>query len=333
MKEFDPNALRVAKPCGVEWDSMTGDEQKRRCDLCELDVYNIEEMTRRQVARLLSMPDGRICGRIRRRADGTIVTRNCPKGIRDYGFRMARIAGAALSAVLAMFSITYTQTDTSPSVQEKTTVTRRITGENGIKGSVSDQVGALIPGAGIKVRRKGTDFGIEFKTEPTGEFSLSDIEPGVYELEVSADGFETKSVRSLVVNKNEVVYLAIRLTSGPVEMMGDITVAIHTNLGVRILDQNGAVLPGAALSVQNRDLEAKRLFISDVQGEIATYLDPGVYDLTITMDGFETKRIRNFVIDSDKPVQINVELKVKQIRLFGPRILTGDEDIAGSIND
>jgi hypothetical protein len=96
--------VRVAAPCPADWERMVGDERVRFCDRCSLHVYNLSGMTRREAESLVTNTEGRLCIRFYRRADGTILTRNCPVGLRALKQRVSRIAGAALSAVLGFFA-------------------------------------------------------------------------------------------------------------------------------------------------------------------------------------------------------------------------------------
>jgi len=93
--------IRVASPCPASWEKMTGDDRVRFCQECKLNVYNLSEMTRLEGERLIANREGRLCVRFYRRADGTILTRDCPKGLRARVRRLSRIAGAALSAILS----------------------------------------------------------------------------------------------------------------------------------------------------------------------------------------------------------------------------------------
>ena len=82
MKKFDINSMKVASPCGVPWASMTGDERARHCGQCSMTVYNIAELTAAETERLIANSDGRLCIRLYRRADGTVMTKDCPTGLR-----------------------------------------------------------------------------------------------------------------------------------------------------------------------------------------------------------------------------------------------------------
>jgi hypothetical protein len=97
--------VRIASPCPMRWEDMTGDEKKRHCAQCNLSVYNLSAMTRAEAESLLaSKRDGRMCAGFYRRADGTVLTRDCPVGLAAAKERVrravARVA-AALGLVVA----------------------------------------------------------------------------------------------------------------------------------------------------------------------------------------------------------------------------------------
>ena len=80
--------VSIASPCPANWDSMPGTDQVRHCSQCNQNVYNLSAMTRRQAEKLLRETEGRLCARLYRRADGTILTENCPAGLRAIGRRV-----------------------------------------------------------------------------------------------------------------------------------------------------------------------------------------------------------------------------------------------------
>lgn len=96
--------VRVAAPCPADWDKMVGDERVRYCGQCSLHVYNLSGMTKPETEGLVANAEGRLCVRYYKRADGSILTRNCPVGLRALKQRVSRIAGAALSAVIGFFA-------------------------------------------------------------------------------------------------------------------------------------------------------------------------------------------------------------------------------------
>ncbi len=96
--------VTVAAPCSADWDEMIGDERARFCGQCKLNVYNLSGMTKRQAESLIASAEGRLCVRFYRRADGSILTENCPVGLRAIKRRLSRAASAALSAILSFIA-------------------------------------------------------------------------------------------------------------------------------------------------------------------------------------------------------------------------------------
>lgn len=73
----------VASPCPASWEAMSGDDKVRFCSECKLNVYNLSEMSKTEAEKLLRSHEGdRLCIRLYLRADGTIITQDCPVGIR-----------------------------------------------------------------------------------------------------------------------------------------------------------------------------------------------------------------------------------------------------------
>ena len=96
--------VRVAAPCNAGWDNMVGTERVRFCGQCNLNVYNLSAMTKRDAEHLIAETEGRLCIRYYRRTDGTILTKNCPLGLRALKRRLSRVAAVTASAVLSFFA-------------------------------------------------------------------------------------------------------------------------------------------------------------------------------------------------------------------------------------
>lgn len=110
-----PIHLKIASPCKVPWDSMSGDNAIRYCGTCERHVYNLSEMTFEQTEALLAAPAGRPCVRFFQRADGTVMTADCAVGARRV--RRQRIAvgvGAGLISALGYAGMPHGAAATPP---------------------------------------------------------------------------------------------------------------------------------------------------------------------------------------------------------------------------
>jgi hypothetical protein len=102
MPQWAPDPLRrirIASPCTADWNEMYGDERVRFCSKCELNVYNLSAMARADAERLLVDREGHLCVRFFRRSDGTILTKDCPIGLRALKQKIGRIAVACISFV------------------------------------------------------------------------------------------------------------------------------------------------------------------------------------------------------------------------------------------
>jgi len=105
MKKEAPvlEGLRVASPCEVSWDTMQGDDRVRHCGACRLNVYNLSAMPRGEAESLVRNAEGRLCVRFFRRADGTVLTQDCPVGLEKVRRRLRRIGNAVAAAFAALF--------------------------------------------------------------------------------------------------------------------------------------------------------------------------------------------------------------------------------------
>src|SRR5258708_38451138 len=90
----------IAAPCSADWGAMTGNDRVRFCGQCNVKVYNLSDMTRREAESLISSTEGKLCARYYRRADGTVFMKNCPLGLRAMARRGKRILAAFISLVI-----------------------------------------------------------------------------------------------------------------------------------------------------------------------------------------------------------------------------------------
>jgi len=109
--------LDVASPCTESWEDMQGDDQTRHCQRCDHAVYDLSGLPEAAAVALLERAAGgeRICGRFKRRADGRLITADCPSQLQQgrSGSWIRRAAGLLLTFLGAGFA-TGCQDDPEP---------------------------------------------------------------------------------------------------------------------------------------------------------------------------------------------------------------------------
>ncbi len=119
-EESNPlNDVMIASPCNIGWENMEGTDKVRFCGSCQLNVYNTSQMSKKEVVELLAGGSAS-CLRIYRRADGTMLTEDCPVGlrkIRDAARRVRQIAASFWALVIScssVFAQSSNKTDSTP---------------------------------------------------------------------------------------------------------------------------------------------------------------------------------------------------------------------------
>jgi hypothetical protein len=97
------DAVEVATPCPARWDSMAGTDRVRFCQQCQLNVYNLSAMALKDAEALIAEHEGRLCIRYFRRLDGTVLTTDCPVGVRSKARHPLVVAATAAAWVLGLF--------------------------------------------------------------------------------------------------------------------------------------------------------------------------------------------------------------------------------------
>lgn len=83
---------------------MIGNERRRYCGDCKLNVYNLSGMSRAEAESLIINAEGRLCVRFYRRADGSVLTKDCPVGWAAIKQRVSRVAVAMFSLLVGLMT-------------------------------------------------------------------------------------------------------------------------------------------------------------------------------------------------------------------------------------
>jgi hypothetical protein len=218
--------IRIASPCPVSWEQMTGDECVRRCDLCELNVYDISRMSRLEAESLIAKSEGRICARLFRRSDGTVITRDCPVGLRAIRRRVVKTAGAVCTAIISLcLSVAgqKPQADkNSCAAQVKTTrtVSDAQTETGMIVLKILDVNGAVVAGAEVTITKSaGQPIAGDATNRPRhrtsndeGRVEFAELVKGIYNLKIEQPGFQIFMLNEVPVQAKEIITLEVTLT-------------------------------------------------------------------------------------------------------------------------
>lgn len=220
MSRRDSVLDRVTIPirCDADWSAMPGDDRVRHCGVCDKNVYNLSAMTRREAERLVAGTGGRMCARIYRRPDGTVLTQNCVQGIRGLSERFTRRIGWAVPVILGAFPLAAQPPAQSPAplVQVQNAP---VSGAS-ISGQVSDVAEAPIPNSIVELKEKGAVSGTKISSGPDGSFRFAGLQPGIYVLTIEHPGF-TNFQKELMISANQAVKVDAQLGIG---LLGEVVI-------------------------------------------------------------------------------------------------------------
>ena len=230
--------LRVASPCRTSWDAMEGDERVRHCTLCRLNVYNIAEMTRSEVRELLARNEGRVCMRLYRRADGTVLTRDCPRGLRDLRRRASRAAAAIVAAFLSLPAFASGALSGKACVKTRNskvelTVEQAATAQPAVFTGVAVWTGDVtLPGVTVTLRNESGGPAINFVTDANGVFTFPSLAAGRYRVDFLLAGLKPATIKHLELQASVITHARVAMRP---EAMEAITVG---GAGIDPLAQN-----------------------------------------------------------------------------------------------
>jgi len=208
--------LRIASPCRTSWDAMEGDERVRHCTLCSLNVYNIAEMTRSEVRELLARNEGRVCMRLYRRADGTVLTRDCPRGLRELRRRASRAAAAIVAALLSLPAFAAGALSGKACVKTRNskvelTVEQAATAQPAVFTGVAVIDDAPLPGVTVVLRDEANGREVSFVTDSNGVFTFSSVADGKYRVDLELAGIKPASIRHLELHAGAVTHARVAM--------------------------------------------------------------------------------------------------------------------------
>lgn len=215
--------MRVASPCPVSWDAMKGNDKKRFCEHCNLHVYNISSMTRREAEDLIKTTEGRLCARLYRRADGTVLTQDCPVGLKALRRRLKMRMGVFVSMLFGLSLTAFGQDEKSKEAKNNESlikITRTVDSANAqitsgiVKGIVVDESGGFIPNVKVTIINERTRTILTTTTKDDGAFIFENLTAASYLINFQADGFRTLEITNIKINERELLSISSTLIVG-----------------------------------------------------------------------------------------------------------------------
>lgn len=126
-----------------------------------------------------------------------------------------------------------------------------------VVGTITDETGAVLPGAAINIRDVATDSVRNTTTSSAGAYEFSTLRPGTYEVSAEAKGFSRAIQREVSVNVGQVVRVDLKLRVGSttdiVEVKGEAPLVEPDRISVsHVIDPNAIQsLPMLARNFQN----------------------------------------------------------------------------------
>ena len=226
--------IRIASPCSADWEKMPGDNRIRHCDACNLNVYNLAAFTEAEIRELVANRKGRLCGRIYQRRDGTVLTQNCPVGMRAMARRVSRIAGAVFAVLAGNFIANRPATAQS--------YTRTNVSSAGLSVKVIDPSGAILPNVEVTLSEASRKTKIQGKTDKHGRLLLRAALTGHYLLTVSSPYFQTLS-QTVELRPGEILSMRVKLDLG---LMGEVVAVDPTARPSRDIVPLSSAMPGSS---------------------------------------------------------------------------------------
>ncbi len=189
---------------------MEGDERMRHCAVCDLNVYNFAEMTDEDVRELLARSEGRVCARLYRRTDGTVLTRDCPTGLRGLRRRASRVAAAAVAALLSLPAFALGDA-TFKNAKVKLTTEQATAPQAAAFTGVVLMADGPLPGATVILRSETTGRTVTKITDANGVFTFTSLNDGRYGADVMLAGFKPARIEHLELTSSVVTRASIRL--------------------------------------------------------------------------------------------------------------------------
>lgn len=240
--------VSIGSSCQTDWEAMNGDQHQRYCDQCEKSVHNLSQLTRSQAEGLIARTNGKLCARLERRPDGSILTADKSYSLPRFNHKFLRIASATMSAALSIAPMVAAKPTKSLPVlnfsqeQKDKTVPNDKEKTAKIWGIVYDPSQAVVANSKITLINESTRKERKTVSSVEGIYELASLEAGKYELTFESPGFK------------KMIFTGIKIEVGQ-ELRQDKTLTTNVLLGdIVILEElkTEQIPEGLSLTLQEK---------------------------------------------------------------------------------
>lgn len=265
-KSFEQR-LKVLSPCSAEWEKMVGNDQVRFCEHCSKSVNNISEMTREQALELVLKSNGRLCVRYYKTSDQKVKFQPSTSEFKLNPSPLLKFAAGVL--LTTALSVSPSIAQTMLPIGDNVVVETKLNNPNlpdpiweggyaSLKGTITDEQGAVIPGADITLKGKFFSYTKTTTTNEEGKFYFDDLPEQEYNILVSAAGFNSAEINNFRANTMTEITIAVQVaedsefvTVGGVGVLSPAEEMIGYYEERRQIDDSQQTLPEIGEDVEN----------------------------------------------------------------------------------
>jgi outer membrane receptor protein involved in Fe transport len=173
-----------------------------------------------------------------------------------------------------------------------------------IRGTVTDQTGAVLPGVTVTVRNIGTGETRQLVTSSTGDYNATLLPPGRYEVLFGLPGFQSTTARGINLHVNDRLQVDATLGTGTLEETVEVTA------GAQLIQPTPAVqsLMGATqvqeLPLNNRNFVQLATLVPGVTSDLSDEVGVGLTSLvSISVNGARRNSV-NWMVDGASNVDV-----------------------------
>ncbi|MBL8196439.1 MAG: von Willebrand factor type A domain-containing protein [Blastocatellia bacterium] len=126
-----------------------------------------------------------------------------------------------ITLISSTLIISFPQLPTSQAVTQENQTQKEVFGS--ISGVITDEAGAVIPGATVTIRNIETGAEISVTTDENGEYIFPNLPIGIYEVKVTADGFNSTYRQNIALSKTLKTKLNLVLSVGSTADIVEVT--------------------------------------------------------------------------------------------------------------